>query len=70
MNEISEQFLSELKALLRKYNAELSLEDFGNGPYAMSEMTVWAYSRSDEHGDLVQDCIDIRLGTRIDGKEN
>lgn len=63
MNNISKQFQDELKALLKKYDAEIELEETSRG-YCSSNYTikVWAYSKYDNDGNMIQDTIDLDLG--------
>jgi len=70
MNDISKEFLGELKSLLKKYDAEIGLEETSRGwDSCQYEMQVWAYAKWDDSGNMIRDNIDIGLGTYIDGRD-
>lgn len=68
MNEPSKQFLKELKALLKKYDATLELEEesrtWAGSTYTMN---VWAYTKYDNDGNITKEEIDVNIGTYLDG---
>jgi hypothetical protein len=62
-------FLNDLKALLNKYNAEITCADHYQGYPECGEdvrMTVEIPSKYDS-GELIQEWMEIDLGHRVDG---
>lgn len=68
MNDISKQFENELKALLAKYDAQIELEETSRG-YCGSDytITVFAYAKWDNEGNMIQDTIELDLGNYFTG---
>ena len=69
--EVSKEFLSELKALLKKYNAEIEAEDHWKGYSECGRdirMTVNIPSIYQD-GEPIQEMTEINLGTFVDGKD-
>ena len=66
MNEREKQFCAELKALLEKYDVELSArEDAG----CSDNLRIEAYSPSVmENWEITRKAIDIELGSCVDGE--
>ena len=67
MNLNESCFYKDLKALLRKYNAELEID--GDDHYAYhggAHINAWAYAEY-EDGEVVKEQIDINLGNWING---
>lgn len=66
-----ENFLKDLKALLKEYDAELSAEDHFSGYAECGEdvrMAVDLRGIYDENGETVRPYMEIDLGKSIDGK--
>jgi hypothetical protein len=66
--EITKLFLSELKQLLGKYEAELSAEDHYSGYPECGEdvrMTVTVPGKYDASGNTIREWTDIDLGNSI-----
>jgi hypothetical protein len=61
-----DEFKDELFALLQKYDAEMSVRTDRHG-YAVG-VNFWAYTKYDERGDVLHDCIDLTLGTWENGR--
>lgn len=60
--QIKQEFMQDLKALLEKYNAKISAESFYHFPYVeVSIPAVW-----DKDGNNVSPSVDIDLGPYID----
>lgn len=69
MNDISKQFLDEMKALFRKYGAELEMEEESRGwDLSTYKMTVFAYAKYDEDGNMIRDKVDLDLGHYFNGE--
>lgn len=63
--EVTEQFTTELRALLARYNAEIEADDYPRGKICITVTipSVWA-------GDNVErEFAEIRLGDYINAKE-
>lgn len=68
-NNISKEFTKELKALLAKYDVELSLEDMNRyGYYPNYHIVAEAYAQWDKDGNMIREPIDVDFGSFIDGK--
>jgi hypothetical protein len=61
------QFETELKALLKKYNTEIEIEDVGYGWHISNVMKVYIPSIYDKDGEAIAEGADIVLGTYYDG---
>ena len=60
------QFKAELKALLKKYNAEIEITDEGTLYYPSTKMEVYMHSVWDENNCIAENAV-VDLGSRIDG---
>ncbi len=57
--QVKSAFLTELRQLLGKYRAEIEIQD--------SVMFLYIPSIYSKSGDTIQECIDVNLGTFING---
>ncbi len=63
-----DEFLDKFKALLREYNAEISIETVTRGYSEDHSIIIYAYPVF-EDGELVADSIEINLGTWEGGND-
>jgi hypothetical protein len=66
--EIGGNFLSDLRSLLDKYNAEITAEDHYEGYPECGEdirMTVYIPAIYDKNGNTTQEFVEINLGKYI-----
>jgi hypothetical protein len=61
------QFEKELKALLKKYNTEIEVEDKGLGYSSDYVMTVYIPSKWDNENNCIAESAELNLGTYYDG---
>ena len=60
--QIKQEFMHDLKTLLEKYDAKITVESFNHFPYVeVSIPAVW-----DEDGDMISPSVDVDLGPYID----
>ena len=62
------QFKKELKALLKKWNTEIELEEEYTQPYGCSTYTMMVYLpyEYDKNGDCIAESATIKLGSYYD----
>ena len=61
------QFEKELKALLKKYNTEIEIEDTSVGYAISNTMKVYIPAIWDKEGDCIAESAEINLGSWYDG---
>lgn len=66
MDLTKDEFLKKLSALLKEYNAEIILEDFGKAYIGDDKMVLQLNSIYDAEGDIIRPFESYTLGTYID----
>ena len=61
LNDREKLFIEDWKALLKKYDVEVSIETEYVGYYRDQYVSVYGYSKCDENGNKILDNIDIKL---------
>ena len=66
--KIRTEFISDLKALLRKWDTEIEIEDYDHSWSGHnSKMTVFIHAKHSDEGDLISPCVEIDLGRYMTG---